>query len=287
MQLWLIYSLLSVLVLAGSEISQKISLTQKVNISAITNNFYVWTLQGSIGLILAIVLGQFTLNIPPLMLVKLLLISFVYFAGGTSFYSSYKGNSPSISIIFGTISVVISSTLGTLILHDKYSLLMIVGVVLILSAIIFLNFNRKEKLNKYNLYAILGGLCFGVAFTLDKSMVTTISPFMYLGLMCLGVAVVSVITSFRLIKRESLALKGKNYFPMISSSIFGSSFNLFTFFAYRNGANVGIADAINNSTVFLVILLEIILLKDHSNLFKKILAATIATLGIVLIGWKQ
>lgn len=264
--------------------SQKISLTQKVDISAITNNFFVWTLQGIVGIILALSLGQFSLNLPIPLLWKLVIISFIYFAGGTFFYTSYKGNSPSISIIFGTISVAISSLLGTIFLHDVYNIIKVIGIILILSAIIFLNYKRTEKLNKHNLYAILGGTCFGVAFTLDKSMATTISPFMYLGLMCLGVAIVSAITSFKLIKRETRKLKGKNFLPMLSSATFGSSFNLLTFFAYRNGANVGVADAINNTTVFFVILLEIILLKDRENLSKKVLASLIAVSGVILIG---
>lgn len=41
---------------------------------------------------------------------------------------------------------------------------------------------------------------------------------------------------------------------------------------------------INNTTVFLVIILEIVLLKDRTNLLKKIMAATIATAGVSLIG---
>lgn len=284
MHTWLFYSLLSVAALAGAEMSQKISLTQKVNISAITNNFFVWILQGIIGLALAFLLGQYSLSIPLPMAWKLALISCIYFAGGTAFYTSYKGNSPSISIIFGTISVVFSSLLGTLFLQDHYSVRLVIGIVMILSAIIFLNYNRQEKLNKYNLYAILGGTFFGAAFTLDKSMSTTISPFMYLGLMCLGVATVSVITSLKLIKNETGKMHRKNFVPIIMSALFGSTFNLFTFFAYRHGANVGVADAINNSAVFLVIFLEIAILKDHSQLGKKVAAAAIATAGVILIG---
>lgn len=284
MEIWLVYSLLSVASLAGSEMSQKISLTQKVDISAVTNNFFVWTMQGVIGVLLASTLGQFSLDLPTNMIWKLMLISFVYFAGGTFFYTSYKGNSPSISLIFGTISVLISSILGVVFLNDQYVYKMIIGIVLILSAIIFLNYNKQEKLNRYNLYAIIGGLCFGIAFTLDKSMTTTISPFMYLGFMCLGVALVSITTSFKLIRSDLGKMSPKNFIPMVSSSLFGSAFNLFTFFAYRNGANVGLADAVNNTTVFLVIILEIILLRDTRNILKKVLAATIATLGVILIG---
>jgi len=163
MSTWLIFSLLSVVVLAGSEVLQKISLMQKVDISAITNNFFIWTLQGIVGIILAVVLNQFSLNLSSVSVYKLVAISVIYFAGGTFFYSSYKGNSPSISIILGTISVVVSSCLGKFFLHETYGVLDVVGIILILSAIFFLNVKRKENLDKYNYFAVLGGLCYGVA----------------------------------------------------------------------------------------------------------------------------
>jgi len=115
-------------------------------------------------------------------------------------------------------------------------------------------------------------------------MATTISPFMYLGFMCLGVAVTSAIFGFRTIINETSKLSFNNFRPILSSATFGSSFNLFTFFAYRNGANVGVADAINNTTVFLVILLEVLLLKDKDNFARKIIGAIVATSGVILNG---
>ena len=284
MQSWFIFSLFSIFVLAGSEISQKISLTQKVSISAITNNFYVWTFQGIVGIILALLLGQFNTNLDSGSLIKLAIIGIIYFAGGSLYYSSYKGSSASISLILMSISVVISSTLGTILLGDVFTAGKIVGIVLILLAIVFLNLNSKEKINKYNVLALLGGMCFGVAFTIDKSFVSTLSPFMYLGLLCLTVAIVSLIFGIKLIIKETKTLVKKNVLPILSSGTFFSAFNLFTFFAYKNGANVGVADAMNNSSVFLVILAEVLFLKDRTNLKRKIISATMAILGIILIG---
>lgn len=284
MPTWFIYSLLSLFLLAGYEISQKISLTQKVNISAVTNNFYVWMLQGVIGLVLAIVLGQFSLNIDSATILKLGLIGLVYFAGGTLFYTSYKGNSPSISLILGTVSVVFSSAFGIIFLQDSFTVAKIVGVALIMFAILFVNFNRAERFNKYNLFALLGGVCFGVAYTIDKSIVVTLSPYMYLALMCFSVAFVSLVFGGRVIVKESKMMVARNFVPIMSAGLFCSAFNLFTFFSYRNGANVGIADAMNNSSIFIVILLEILLLKDRSNLVRKLVAACVAIAGIVVIG---
>jgi len=284
MPIWFIFSLLSVLALAGAEISQKASLTQKVNISAITNNFYVWTLQGITGLTLAVILGQFSLNLSSQSLIKLAIIGIVYFIGGTAFYTSYKGNSPSISLTLGTISVIVSSIFGTLFLNDSFTITKVLGIGLILSSIFFINFDKKEKFNKYNLYALLGGSCFGIAFTIDKSFVVGMSPFMYLGLMCLTVAIVNLIFGLKLIAKETKELSSKNFIPMILSNSFFSTFNLLTFFAYANGANVGVADAINNSAIFFVILLEIIVLKDRTNLSKKLIAALIAISGVWILG---
>jgi len=124
----------------------------------------------------------------------------------------------------------------------------------------------------------------GWHYTIDKSIVIEMSPFMYLGLMCLGVAIVSIIVSYKLIAKDTKKMTAKNYRPIFASAFFYSAFNLFTFFAYVNNANVGIADGINNTTIFLVILLEIFLLKDRNILLKKLLCAMVATFGVILIG---
>jgi len=278
------FCLISVILLAGSEISQKISLTSKINLSAITNNFYVWGLQGIMGILLALVTGQFSLSLSNTSIIKLILVSLVYFIGGTLFYTSYKGNSTSISEILGTLSVVASSFLGVLFLKESWNIYKILGVLLIMTAILILNFNNKERFNKYNLLAMAGGACWGIAYTLDKSLVTNISPFMYLGLMCLGVAFASILFGAKSIIKESKRIKVPDFYHLLTAASFGSAFNLFTFFAYRSGANVGIADAINNTSIFFIILFEIILLKDKTHLPRKIIAGLIAVSGVIMIG---
>jgi drug/metabolite transporter (DMT)-like permease len=83
---------------------------------------------------------------------------------------------------------------------------------------------------------------------------------------------------------ESKTLVIKSFYPITSAAIFYAAFNVFTFIAYRNGSNVGASDAINNSSIFIIILLEILLLNDKSDLRKKLLCAIIAFSGIALIG---
>jgi len=46
---------------------------------------------------------------------------------------------------------------------------------------------------------------------------------------------------------------------------------------------VGRVDAINNTMIFLVIILEFLILKDRQNIFRKLIAATIAVSGIAIL----
>jgi drug/metabolite transporter (DMT)-like permease len=282
MNSWFIFATLSIFTLAFSEIAQKVSLSQKVDISAITNNFYVWCWQGTLGLILAISTGNLALITSPTQLAKLLILAVAYFLGGTFFYTSYKGNSSSISVILGSISILVSTTLGTIFFQETMTIQKFAGILLILSAIVLVNLNKSEKFNKYNLYAFLGGMCYGVAYTLDKSFALNLHPFSYLMYMCYSIALVSVVTSFKLIITETKKLQIPNFYPMFFSGLFGASFNSFTFFSYRYGGQVGIADAMNTSSIFLIIILEVLFLKDRTQLGKKILCALIAFMGIVI-----
>jgi drug/metabolite transporter (DMT)-like permease len=285
---WFIFALLSVFVLAGSEISQKISITQKkINLSAITNNFYVWTLQGTFGLIIAFFLNQIAFDFSLSLILKLIAIGIVYFLGGTFFYTSYKGNSPSISVILGSISVIISTALGIIFFDESTTLLKFAGILLILTSIVILNYSKKEKMDKYNMYALIGGACFGIAYTIDKSFIFNISPYMYVALMSFSVAIVSFVLRSSQIISESKRLKKENYYPMIMSASFGTLFNLFTFLSYSRGGNVGVVDAMNNSSVFLIIIVEVILLKDRSSLRKKIICSLLAFAGIAIFAWQK
>lgn len=281
--LWFIYALLSCLTMAGSELSQKISLTQKVNISAITNNFFVWTLQGFGGLFIAILFNQISLFLNLTQVITLIAVSLTYFAAGTIFYTSFKGNSASISIILNNISVIISTILGVIFFSESTMPMKLVGLLLVIVAIFIANYKKSEKFSIYNLYAILGGALFGLAYTFDKSLSLTIPPAMYVALLCFSVALVSLIFTGKHIAQETKRMSLKNFYPIFSSATFGTLFNFFAFASYRAGGGVGVVNAITNSSIFPLIFLEIMLLNDKIELKKKIIGASIGIAGIVIL----
>ena len=55
------------------------------------------------------------------------------------------------------------------------------------------------------------------------------------------------------------------------------------FLSYRLGGEVGKIDAINNTQIFLIIVFEYIVLKQKGELVKKLVATTLAFMGVLLL----
>ncbi len=285
MPVWFIFILLSVVVMAGSEISQKISMIAPENISSETNNFIVWLLQAFFGFIVFLLFSNHDTTFPITMLPKLLILGAIYFWAGTLFYSSYKGSSAGLSTILGTVSVVMSTSLGIIFFHESVNPLKFFGIFLVLFAIVVARYVKNLHFDKYNLLAISGGLLWGIAFTIDKSFVTSINPLFYLPLFCLTTGIMGLVFRPKVILSELKSIRPTTLKSISMAAIFGTSFNTFTFLAYKFGAEVGRVDAINNSMVFLVIILEFFLLKEKSNLVRKFIAATIAITGVAILAF--
>lgn len=287
MKIWLLFAFLSMFTLAGAELSQRAAMTSKKDISAVTNNFFIWSLQGTAGFIVALLTFS-SLNLDSLNTAfwsKLVLLAVLYFIGGTLYYTSYKASNISISIILMSLSSLVSSTLGIIFLHESTNWVKYLGVLLIIIAIAAVRYTKgKQNWSKYNLFALLGGLVYGFTFTLDKSFIVAgISPFWYLGFMSGSVGVVSAILGFKIIRDDLRKLEFNDFYPMFSSAFFGVLFNLMTFFAYVNHGDVGKIDAINNSVVFVVILAEYLFFKERDSMLKKVLASILAFVGMAIL----
>ncbi|MBP9817631.1 DMT family transporter [Candidatus Shapirobacteria bacterium] len=283
MPLWLIFVLLSVIMMAGAEISQKISLIAPENISSETNNFVVWLIQAFFGFILFFLFSNHNISFPLALLPKLLVLGVIYFWGGTLYYSSYKGSSAGLSTILGTISIVMSTSLGIIFFHESTSLLKFIGILLVFLAIVTVKYSKNLHFDKYNWLAIAGGLLWGVAFSIDKSFVTTINPLFYLPIFCLTSGLFGLVFRPKIIISELPKVSLRTLKTISLAALFGVSFNAFTFLSYSQGGEVGRIDAINNSMIFLVIILEFFILKEKHDLLRKFIAASIAFAGIYLL----
>ena len=285
MPLWIIFALASVLTMAIAELAQKFVMVSKDNISAEANNFVVWNFQALWGLLfLLIFVNSPVPHLNYLFFLKLVLLSVIYFWGGTFYYSSYKGNSAGLSAILITISVIVSTTLGIIFFNESSSFQKFIGLFLVITALIIVNLNRSEKFNKYSILALSGGLLYGFAFTLDKSFVLQINPHLYLPIFCFSVGWVGLLFRGKTIVTDLKKISGLSLRTMVLSSLGGFAFNTFTFLSYINRGDVGRVDAINNLAIILIIIFEIIIFKQKTELIRKIAAALVAITGLYLLG---
>ncbi|MFA6519053.1 MAG: EamA family transporter [Candidatus Shapirobacteria bacterium] len=286
MPLWLILALGSVVVLTVSEIAQKFAISSKDNISAEANNFVVWNIQGSLALIFLLLFVNPTFPVISITLIlKLLVLAIIYFWGGTLFYTSYKGSSAGLSAILGTISTLVSTTIGISLFHESINPLKFLGIILVLLAIFIVKYSKEMKFDKYNLYALAGGLIFGVAFSLDKYFVLSLDPHLYQIIFCFSIGYIGLLFRGKKIITDIPKISFSSFKAMIVSGIFSFGFNKFTFLAYKNGGEVGRIDAINNLSLLFIVLLEYFILKNKTDLPKKMIAAIVAFSGLFILGY--
>lgn len=284
MPTWFILTLSSVIVLAVAEIAQKIAVTRKDNISAEANNTIVWFIQGLLSISYYLVFVRADL---PLLTVatfiKLLIVSSIYFWAGTLFYTSYKTGSASINSILLSSSVIVTTILGIIFFNESTSLTKIIGSLIVVLSIIYLNYNHKLKLTKGNYFALSGAVLYGVGYTIDKSFSISMAPHLYQILFSFFIMLSGLLYRGRIIIKD-ISKIGRD--TLLSATIAAFSFflwNKLNFVSYSIGGEVGRIDSINNSVIFIIIILEFFILKDKSNITKKIIAALIAFIGVTLL----
>lgn len=283
MQNWFLYALISMVALAGADIAQKISLTRKENIDAVTNNLFVWTTMSVISLMALLIFAPSSIEFSKVNFPLLLITGTVGFVSGALFYGSFKGNSPSTSIILSNASILITTVLGIMFFAENSGYEKILGVSLIIAAIVIVSYSGKEKLDKYNVLALLGGVGFGFAFTLDKFFVLELNPLFYVFLMSVSIALSCLVFGFKTILKDLKVMSSGSFLPILIAASAFFFYNLFSFLSYDSGGNVGVVTAMNQATVFLVILFEIVILKDRANLNRKILGAIVALIAVLIL----
>jgi drug/metabolite transporter (DMT)-like permease len=283
--MWFYLSIASVFALAVAELTQQHLLNKDNGFTARASAVLTFIFQSLLTLpILAITgqLGQLFSVFHPTLLTRMLFVAFIGSIGMVFYLRSFKVKNISISTIFVSASTIVSTTLGIIFFDESTSLIKFLGILLVLGAIVSLNY-KNAVLEKNHLFGLLAGLLFGVAYTIDKSVLMTVPPLVYIFWTFMSVSlfgflfnprdVISSVGGRSLIAFRPIVISGLGYFV----------YNFCTYSAYRFGGEVGRVDAINNSQVFLIILFEYFILKHTHSMFKKLVSAAIAFIGVLLL----
>ena len=179
-----------------------------------------------------------------------------------------------------------STVFGIIFLAESVSSEKILGIVFILVAIIIVKY-KNSTLEKEHLFCLVAGGIFGVAYTLDKSIVLDVHPLVYIFWTFLMIGIIGFVMGSRDVIESVKNKKLSDYKLIIMSGFAYFLFNLFTFSAYRYGGEVGKIDAINNSQIFLIILFEYFILKHTEDIFRKVISFALVVVGIYILSVTQ
>jgi len=227
--------------------------------------------------------------IPAFVLVPIIIVSAVKFIGNKGSYTALKYIPISVVYILGLSSTVFTNILGVIIYHESVTPIKIFGISLVILSIIILFYERhhlKHLFNKYALFVILSAVFYSIGWLLDKYFGLNIDFFIFRFLYSIVNLVIFFMVDIQEMDRSHKAFNEKPtklILPLLAVSFLYFLYAFAYMAAYKDGAEAGKVDAINNIGVFVVIALEAFILKDRTNLVKKIVAAIICVIGVSLL----
>jgi drug/metabolite transporter (DMT)-like permease len=200
-----------------------------------------------------------------------------------------------IANIVGTINAVFAVIGAAVFLGEDLSTTQFIGAAILLPAIAYgvlaTHVTRKKSVRRSVklglMYALLAGLCYGVAMVNEKSLLGHMATASYIvfGVGCqLALITVSAIllqhNKLRLLLRPRVA-----GWSALSGALrgFGGACVILT---EVKSNNLALASVISNFRLIVVILLGAWLLKEHQHLRQKFAAAAIAIAGLTVMFWK-
>lgn len=283
---WYLFSILSVFGLAAAELAQQRLLNVKDPLSERASAVFTFLFQSLLTLPIVFFYyrhGEIWEVFGPDIIYRLLIVTMVASIAMVFYLRSFKVRNISFSAIFISGSVVITTTMGIIFFDEGIYATKFVGIALVLLAIILLNW-RNSSLEKNHYYGLLAGALFGVTYVLDKSIVGKIEPLVYIFWAFFLVAFFGFLMNPKGVIDSVRGKTLRAFKPVVFSGLGYFFYNLFTFYAYRQGGEVGKVDAINNTQVFLIILFEILILKRTRSIALKIITACLAVAGVVILG---
>lgn len=279
---WQLFTLISVVSLSISVILQR-TLLYKHKIDPFT---YAIVFQAIVGILLLVFAGIHGFRLPNIeQLAAPAIVSVICFGVGHIAYAKtlQKVEASAFSVLFAT-QAIWTMLLGILLLHESLSFLQLLGVGLIFCSVIMLAKNIRSIFREQGtMLGLATGLLFGIA----------IYFWSYVGRHTDGIswaAISFVATSLVVLLARPRALLAAK--PLFQMPVFGTLWLLGIFyglgsmtmlFAYQTGSFAVVSPLRQTSIIVTVLLALLLLPKERNRVGKKLLAAAICTLGVVLI----
>lgn len=277
---WLIFGAINVFSYSVAALFQRLAM-KKEQSDAVSSSIIFQFLLGLTSGIVALFVG---FHMPPVNVWPQLLVAGALYAfGSLFFFRSIQTIEASEMTILGSAGTLVTVILSYIFLQERLSGTQAAGVLLILLAVIIINYNRhKFRLNKGALYSLIGASFYGTAVIFDAYVLKTYDAISYLpvmsfipGIILLGSFPKSVYKLARDVRTIDINL-------IIYSTLYAFAALMF-YIPLQYGALVSQLSTIGRVSIILTVVLAAVFLKERSHIGKKILGAILTTVGIFLI----
>jgi len=174
---------------------------------------------------------------------------------------------------------------SVLFLQESFSLKQVLGALLIVASIILVSWKFKHlAIGKGQIYALIGAMMFGLGLANDSFIVANNDVPSYFSF-------AFILPAIAILMIYPTSVKNINFFLNINIILKVSLFSLFAaisaityFLAYQLGHNAAQLASINQISTILTVILAMFILKERSDFLRKIFAASISVLGVILVG---
>ncbi len=217
---------------------------------------------------------------------NIILMSFLYCFGGIFIAKAFKYTSASnVAILFSSGSIW-SLFASNVFLGETINLDKIVGTVLIIIAILILQYKEKfSKLSKGDLYALLAAIFFGIAFANDAYTIGSkdVPSFLSLAFLLPGLLTAIIFPTKIFSALSIITSKGSAILLFIISIMYAAA-AVSIFNAYQSGGDVSIIYPISQTSTILITILSIAIFNEKKKIITKILASITAVIGVTILG---
>lgn len=280
---WIILILLSVITYSISVILQKLILKENKSDPVV----FSFAFQITTGLIIWLYAGithQLIWQPTKEIVTNLIGMTLLYGMGNILIFKGLQLIEASkFTILFATRAIFTIAG-STLLLGEALQNIQYLGASLILLGIILVNTTQKKlSIGKKDLYVIMGAICFGIANTNDRYLLSSLNLYQFVILAFLmpglfvGFVYLKRMTYLRTLIQNQLWKK-----ILILSTVYAASAVLF-FAALQATPNSSQVAAINLTSTIMIAIMGITLLKERSHMLNKIIGAGITFLGLLLV----
>lgn len=207
----------------------------------------------------------------------------LYALGSIMFFKSIKLIEASEMIILSGMGTIVTMLCAYVFLQERLVVQQYLGALLVIFSILLVQYKKQKFIfGKGALFALAATSLFAFATISDVLIIRTYNAISYAGLMSFFPGLMLCLMYFKKLRELPKAIKTINKNLVLYALMY--SVGVITFYsALAKGALLSQVGVIGRSNIILTVILAAIFIKERDSLWRKVLAAVICMVGVILV----